>query len=154
MSSSRPSRSWGSIWRWVLRAGRLSEGPLLGDLAYGNNTDLRDELHAQALSMCCRSHRRRRCSQRRRSSRCPSEVPLHAGGLQRPRTQTQRPSRSVRSFSRLGEGAFKTVSFRDGSDGKPIHLALRFVRVRSGAPLAPARPQVGKGIDSPRARSG
>ena len=62
----------------VLRAAgwKLDRAPVLGDAAYGTNTELREKLHgastARGFSMCCRSRVRRACSRPRPRSRCPS----------------------------------------------------------------------------------
>ena len=73
----------------------LPGAPVLGDAAYGDNTELRERLHAAGASMCCRSRQRRPCSPRRPASRWLSARPRRAG-RQAGCAPTASPRRSLR----------------------------------------------------------
>jgi SRSO17 transposase len=128
---------------------KVKRGPLLGDLAYGNNTDLRDELHGAGLEYVLSVSPETTVF----SAETKFEVPERGAAARgRPTTSPHPDSATVSIgtlFSRLGEGAFKTVSFRDGSDGKPITSRFAFVRVRSAHHWRPHDRRWAKGIDSP-----
>ena len=74
---------------------KVKRAPVLGDCAYGNNTELRDELEAPVLSMCCRWRRRRPYWAPERSSSCPSRA-ASGPGPTADHSQTVRRSRSAR----------------------------------------------------------
>jgi SRSO17 transposase len=82
---------------------KVKKAPVLGDCAYGNNTELRDKLHAaRNYNTCCRSRPRRLCSRPRPCSKCP---PTRAKeeGVTSVRGRTATRSRSARSLPALRE---------------------------------------------------
>jgi len=104
--------------------------PVLGDCAYGENTDLRRRLDAagseyvlsvspQVAVFAPETH---------------YEVPERKGKTGRPRTRP-RPDRAPESIGalleRIGEAEAQTVAFRDGPDGEPVTSRFVFVRVRA-----------------------
>ncbi|MEX2107287.1 MAG: IS701 family transposase, partial [Solirubrobacterales bacterium] len=104
--------------------------PVLGDAAYGDNTELRERLHAAGreyvLSVGAAT-----------SVFCPETkfaLPERTGRRGRPKSRP-RPDRKPVSIealvARLGPEAFQTVSFRDGPDGEPVSSRFCFVRVRA-----------------------
>jgi len=110
---------------------KVKKAPVLGDAAYGNNTELRERLHGAGLEYVL--------SVSPASTVFSPEVEFTvpegpAGKRGRPNIRP-RPDREAESigalFARLGEGAFKTVAFRDGPDGKPVTSRFAFVRVRA-----------------------
>jgi len=109
---------------------KVRRAPVLGDCAYGDNTELRDKLHRNGLEYV--------------SSVSPDTTvfcaatqfiaPQPRGGPGR-HSSHPRPDRDPESIrqliARLGESELQTVAFGDGPDGKP--LESRFVFVRVGA---------------------
>src|SRR5216684_7436099 len=104
--------------------------PVLGDMAYGDNTGLRGRLHdagrEYVLSVGAAS-----------TVFAPETVfavPEQTGARGRPKSRPQ-PDREPEAISdlitRLGRTRARTVSFRDGPDGKPIRSRFVFVRVRA-----------------------
>jgi SRSO17 transposase len=104
--------------------------PVLGDCAYGENTDLRRRLDdagseyvlsvsPQVAVFAPQTH---------------FEVPERKGKTGRPRTRPQ-PDRAPESIGalveRIGEAEAQTVAFRDGPDGEPVTSRSVFVRVRA-----------------------
>jgi SRSO17 transposase len=109
----------------------VGKAPVLGDAAYGNNTELRDRLHGAGLRYVL--------SVAPQTTVFGPEIEFtvpgaEAGKRGRPNSRP-RPDREAESiaalFDRLGERAFKTVAFRDGPDGEPLTSRFAFVRVRA-----------------------
>lgn len=109
----------------------VGKAPVLGDAAYGNNTELRDRLHGAGLQYVL-------CLAPETTVFAPETeftVPeAEAGKRGRPNSRP-RPNGAAESiaalFERLGEKAFKTVAFRDGPDGEPLASRFAFIRVRA-----------------------
>jgi SRSO17 transposase len=113
--------------------------PVLGDMAYGDNTGLRGRLHdagrEYVLSVGAAS-----------TVFAPETVfavPEQTGARGRPKSRPQ-PDREPEAISdlitRLGRTRARTVSFRDGPDGKPIRSRFVFVRVRAAHDWKQATP--------------
>ena len=109
---------------------KVRKAPVLGDSAYGDNTELRDQLHSQGLQYAL--------------SVSPETTVFSAETkftLPEPRTgpgrknNHPRPDRDPESIgqliARLGEKQLKTVTFRDGPNGTYLKSRFMFVRVRA-----------------------
>ena len=109
---------------------KVRKAPLLGDCAYGDNTELRDQLHREGLQYVL--------SVSPETTVFTSETQFIASA---PRTgpgrrnEHPRPDRDPESIAaliaRLPEKRLRTIAFRDGPDGKPIRSRFMFVRVRA-----------------------
>jgi SRSO17 transposase len=108
----------------------IPQAPLLGDQAYGDNTELRERLHLAGseyvLSVGAAT-----------SVFAPETrfgVPERTGKRGRPRSRP-RPDRKPEAIealiARLGPEHFQTVTFRDGPDGEPVTSRFCFLRVRA-----------------------
>jgi SRSO17 transposase len=108
----------------------LPAAPVLGDSAYGDNTGLRERLHdagrEYVLSVGAAT-----------TVFAPETVfavPEPDGSRGRPKSRP-RPDRDPEAIgeliARLGRKRARTVSFRDGPDGKPIRSRFVFMRVRA-----------------------
>jgi SRSO17 transposase len=108
----------------------IARAPVLGDEAYGKNTQLRQELdnaHFQYVFSVDKIA----------SVFAPDTVftlPERAGKTGRTRTRL-RPDRKPESvqklIARLAPENMQTVTFRDGPDGKPVTSRFCFLRVRA-----------------------
>jgi SRSO17 transposase len=109
---------------------KVKKAPVLGDCAYGNNTELRNKLHAAGLQYVLSVSPETTVF----APETAFEVPSNAGKTGR-RYLRPRPDRDPESIGalvgRLGERCLKTVSFRDGPHGKPVKSRFAFVRVRA-----------------------
>lgn len=104
--------------------------PVLGDCAYGENTELRDRLddagreYVLAISAQLAVF----------APATAFEVPERKGKTGRPRTRS-RPDRKPESIGslvhRLGPQETQIVTFRDGPDGEPVTSRFLFARVRA-----------------------
>jgi SRSO17 transposase len=108
----------------------IPRAPVLGDAAYGENTELRERLHhaefQYVLSVSAQS-----------SVFAPETtfaVPERKGASGRPRGRL-RPDRKPQAIAELVAGLdqndWQTVVFRDGPDGEPMSSRFAFVRVRA-----------------------
>jgi SRSO17 transposase len=110
---------------------KVKHAPVVGDCAYGNNTELRDKLHSKGLQYVL-------SVAPETTVFCPETkftVPEQPSGKRgRPNTRPH-PDREAESIgalvARLGEERLKTVTFRDGLDGRPVKSRFMFVRVRA-----------------------
>jgi SRSO17 transposase len=104
--------------------------PLLGDSAYGENTDLRRRLDAAGSEYVLSVSPQTAVF----SPETTFEVPERKGKAGRPRTRPQ-PDRAPESIGalieRIGLGMAQNVAFRDGPDGEPVTS----LRLRAGARL-------------------
>jgi len=109
---------------------KIERAPVLGDCAYGNNTELRDKLHAAGLQYVLSVSPETTVFAPETVFEVPSNASKTGGRYLRPR-----PDRDPESIgalvARLGERCLKTVSFRDGPGGKPVKSRFAFVRVRA-----------------------
>jgi SRSO17 transposase len=104
--------------------------PVLGDAAYGENTELRDRLDDAGREYVLAVGPTTTVF----APEASFEVPERTGKTGRPRTRP-RPDREPESIggliARLGPGRAQTVSFRDGPDGEPVSSRFLFARVRA-----------------------
>jgi SRSO17 transposase len=109
---------------------RVRRAPVLGDCAYGNNTELRDKLYSSDLEyvLSVTPDTTVFCAETKFIAPAPRSGPGR-------RSENPRPDRDAESIgaliARLGEKQLKTVTFRDGPDGKPVKSRFAFVRVRA-----------------------
>jgi SRSO17 transposase len=108
----------------------LPAAPVLGDQAYGDNTELRERLHdagrEYVLSVGAAT-----------TVFAPEtvfRVPERSGKRGRPKSRP-RPDREPEAIdalvTRLGPERFQTVTFRDGPEGEPVTSRFCFLRVRA-----------------------
>lgn len=104
--------------------------PVLGDSAYGENTDLRGRLDEAGSEYVLAVGPTTTVF----APETTFEVPERADKRGRPRTKP-RPDREPESIGdligRLGPGRAQSVTFRDGPDGEPITSRFVFARVRA-----------------------
>ncbi len=104
--------------------------PLLGDSAYGENTDLRRRLDAAGSEYVLSVSPQTAVF----SPETSFEVPERKAKAGRPRTRP-RPDRAPESIGalieRIGLGVAENVTFRDGPDGEPVTSRFLFVGVRA-----------------------
>ncbi len=109
---------------------KVRKAPVLGDQAYGDNTELRDQLHADGLQYVLSVSPETTVF----GAQTKFLEPEPRSGPGR-RNNHPRPDRDPESIgqliARLGEGQLKTVTFRDGPDGRPVKSRFAFVRVRA-----------------------
>ncbi len=119
---------------------KVKKAPVLGDCAYGNNTELRDKLHAAGLQYVLSVSPETTVFAPETTFKVPSNKGKTGPHYLHPRPD--RAQESIRALvARLGETSLKTVSFRDGPDGKPVKSRFAFVRVRAAHHW---RPSVGR----------
>ena len=109
---------------------KVKQAPVLGDQAYGANTELRDQLHNEGLQYVL--------SVSPDTTVFPAEtnftVPEPRSGRGRNSNHPhpdRDPEQIGQLISRLGEGQLRPVAFRDGPDGKPMRSRFMFLRVRA-----------------------
>lgn len=111
---------------------KIERASVLGDCAYGNNTDLRDRLHDGGLQYLLSVSPETTVFSEETEFTVPAQPAGKRGGRRAGRPRPDREAESIGALiDRLGEGAFKTVAFRDGPDGRPVKSRFAFVRVRS-----------------------
>jgi SRSO17 transposase len=108
----------------------IPAGPVLGDQAYGDNSELRERLHEAGVEYVLSVGQVA-------SVFAPETVfslPKRNGNTGRSRSRL-RPDRKPESIgariARLGPDAAQTVTFRDGPDGQPVISRFIFTRVRA-----------------------
>jgi SRSO17 transposase len=109
---------------------KVKQAPVLGDCAYGNNTELRDKLHAARLEYVLSISPETTVFAPETSFDVPSNEGKGGGQYRRPRPDRD-PESIGQLIARLGETRLKTVTFRDGPDGRPVKSRFMFVRVRA-----------------------
>jgi SRSO17 transposase len=116
----------------IERAGEwdIARAPILGDEAYGENTQLRQDLdHAGFLYVFS--------IDKVASVFAPDTVftlPERAGETGRARTRLRpdrKPEPARKLIARLAPENLQTVTFRDGPDGEPVTSKFAFLRVRA-----------------------
>jgi SRSO17 transposase len=108
----------------------IPAAPLLGDCAYGENTDLRRRLDAAAGEYVLSVSPQLAVF----APESAFEVPERKGKTGRPRKRPQ-PDRKPESIGslvkRLGPQKTQIVTFRDGPEGEPVTSRFLFARVRA-----------------------
>jgi SRSO17 transposase len=109
---------------------KLGTAPVLGDQAYGDNTELRDRLHGEGLQYVLSVSPEMTVFTSETQFIAPE--PRSGPGRRSPHPRPDRDPEQVGALiARLGEKQVKTVTFRDGPDGTPRKSRFMFVRVRS-----------------------
>ncbi len=108
----------------------VPKAPVLGDSAYGDNTELRERLDGGACPYVFAVGGATTVF----SPETSFVVRERAGETGRPRSR-RRPDRKPESITalikRLGREYLQTVTFRDGPDGEPMSSQFAFLRVRA-----------------------
>ena len=109
---------------------KVPAAPLLGDSAYGENTDLRRRLDAAVSEYVLSVSSRVAVF----SPETSFAVPKGKGTTGRPPTRRQpdrRPEAIGALVERIGPTEVQSVAFRDGPDGEPVTSRFVFARVRA-----------------------
>jgi SRSO17 transposase len=112
----------------------LDAAPVLGDEAYGDNTPLRERLHASGRAYVLAVG----AATKVYAPETTFAVAPRTAGRGRPpsRPRADREPEAIETLiARLGAQAAVTVSFRDGPDGTPMSSQFIFVRVRAAHEL-------------------
>jgi SRSO17 transposase len=130
---------------------QIERVPVLGDCAYGNNTELRDRLHNGGLQYLLSVTPETTVFSQETEFTVPAAPVAKSGGRPVSRPRPDREAESIGALiSRLGEDAFKTVAFRDGLEGRPpVKSRFAFVRVRSAHHWRPHDERWAKGGEAP-----
>jgi SRSO17 transposase len=107
----------------------VPRAPVLGDLAYGENTWLRDRLHQADCEYVLSIGPKTKVFEQGTSFEVAPKKQRSARGAARPRPD-RRPVPIGELIARLGEDA-QTVAFRDGPDGEPATARFIFTRVHA-----------------------
>jgi len=109
----------------------LPKAPILGDCAYGKNTELRERLDRAGLEYVLSVSEEVSVFAPETEFRVPERRKAGSGRQKsRPRPDRE-PEQIGKLIERLGPGHFKTVTFRDGPDGKHMRSRFCFLRVRA-----------------------
>ncbi|MCA1701560.1 MAG: IS701 family transposase, partial [Actinobacteria bacterium] len=122
----------------------VPKAPVLGDAAYGDNTELRERLHAAGHEYVLSVAPETTVFE----PRTTFAVPERTGSRGRPpkRAVPDRDPVAIGELARqLGPERWQTIAFRDGPDGQPATSRFAFVRVRAANAKA-----YGEGGDPPR----
>jgi len=109
---------------------KVKRAPVLGDCAYGNNTELRDKLHGADLQYVLSVSPETTVFGPETAFAVPSNEGKDRGRYLRPRPDREQESIGA-LVARRGETRLKTVTFRDGPDGRPVKSRFMFLRVRA-----------------------
>jgi SRSO17 transposase len=113
--------------------------PVLGDCAYGDNTELRERLEAAGREYVLSASAETTVF----APETAFAVPQRNGKTGRPRSRP-RPDRKPEAIgeliARLDAEDWQTVTFRDGPEGKPMTSRFCFVRVRAAHKWQKATP--------------
>lgn len=109
----------------------ITKAPILGDCAYGKNTELRERLHDLALEYVLSVSEEVSVFAPETAFAVP--VPRTSGsGRQKTRSRPDRePEQLGALIKRLGPEQFKTVTFRDGPGGGRMRSRFCFLRIRA-----------------------
>jgi len=109
---------------------KIGKAPVLGDSAYGDNTELRDRLHTGGLQYVLSVSPETTVF----TAETQFTTPAPRSGRGR-KSNHPRPDRDPESIGqligRLGAKQLRTVTFRDGPNGTYLKSRFMFVRVRA-----------------------
>jgi SRSO17 transposase len=109
----------------------IPRAPILGDCAYGKNTELRERLNDAGLEYVLSVSEEVSVFAPETIFEVP-ESRKAGSGRQKTRPRPDRePEQIGELINRLGPEHFKTVAFRDGPDGKRMRSRFCFLRVRA-----------------------
>jgi SRSO17 transposase len=109
---------------------KIDKAPLLGDGAYGNNTELRDRLHGSGLEYVLSVSPETTVF----APATKFQAPEPTGKRGRPRARAKadsEPESIGELIARQPQRAWQTVTFRDGPDGKAVTSRFIFLRIRA-----------------------
>jgi SRSO17 transposase len=108
----------------------LSAVPVLGDQAYGDNTALRERLHAAGREYVLAVGGQTKVFAPETVFTVPDPTGEH--GRPKSRPQPDREPETIKDLiARVAHSQSRTVSFRDGPDGEPVSSWFVFARVRA-----------------------
>jgi SRSO17 transposase len=108
----------------------IAKAPVLGDCAYGKNTELRERLDRAGLQYVLSVSEEVSVFTPETEFRVPEQTPGRGRPRSRPRPD-RKPEQIGALIARLGVEQFNTVTFRDGPDGKRMRSRFCFLRVRA-----------------------
>lgn len=109
----------------------IVKAPILGDCAYGKNTELRERLNTAELEYVLSVSEEVSVFTAETVFAVPAPRPAGKGRQKtRPRPDRE-PEQIGDLIKRLGPEQFNTVTFRDGPDGKRMRSRFCFLRVRA-----------------------
>jgi SRSO17 transposase len=116
----------------IERAARweVPQAPVLGDAAYGDNTELRARLEAAGTEYVLAVSAETTVFAPATTFAVPERGARTGRPPSRPRPD-RRPASIGSLIAGLGVDAWRTVTFRDGPDGEPMTSRFAFVRVRA-----------------------
>ena len=127
---------------------KVKHAPVLGDCAYGNTTELRDKLHDADLQYVLSVTPETTVFAPDTVFEVPSSAGKDGRRFLRPRPdREQEPIGAL--IARLGERQLRTVTFRDGPDGRPVKSRFMFLRVRAAHHWRPSVGRWASGGESP-----
>ena len=109
----------------------VEKAPVLGDAAYGENTELRKRLHAAGSEYVFSVSAETTVFEPQTAFAVPA--PKRASGRPPKRLRPDREPLAIGELiADLEPGEWQTVAFRDGPDGEPMTSRFAFLRVRAG----------------------
>ena len=109
---------------------KVNRAPVLGDMAYGDNTELRDQLHSQGLQYVLSVSPETTVFSA--ETKFTVSEPRSGPGRKNKHPRPDRDPESIGALiARLGETQLRTVTFRDGPNGTYLKSRFMFVRVRA-----------------------
>lgn len=110
---------------------KVPKAPVLGDAAYGDNTELRKRLHAAGTEYVFSVSAETTVFEPETAFAIPS--PKCAGGRPPKRLRPDREPVAIGELiAGLGPDDWQALAFRDGPDGEPMTSRFAFLRVRAG----------------------
>ena len=114
-----------------VRGWEVPRAPVLGDAAYGDNTELRQRLHDAGREYVLSVSGETTVFEPGTAFAVPA--PKRASGRPPKRLRPDREPKPIGELiADLDSGDWQTVAFRDGPDGEPMTSRFAFVRVRAG----------------------
>jgi SRSO17 transposase len=108
----------------------IERAPILGDCAYGKNTELRERLNDAALQYVLSVSEEVSVFAPETTFLVTEQSPRRGRPKSRPRPD-RKPEQIGALIARLSPSEFQTVTFRDGPDGKRTRSRFCFLRVRA-----------------------
>ena len=108
----------------------IAAAPVLGDQAYGDNTELRERLHGARREYVLSVGAETKVFAPGTTFTVPKRSGSKGRPPSRPRPDTE-PEAIGALIARLGPEHWQSVTFRDGPDGEPVTSRFIFVRVRA-----------------------
>lgn len=128
---------------------RIGRAPVLGDAAYGSNTELRDRLHEAGLEYVLSIGPETTVF----TADTVFEVPQRpAGSKGRPHSQPWPDRDAIAAgelVASLGETRLQTLAFREMPDGEQLRSRFMFLRVRSAHHWQPSKDRWDTGAEAP-----